>query len=301
MTESSLPVDIQRVLSEAERERLKTDILDTAIEERFHLVYAHLREVEAFISNGVDLIQRLEEATYQRHPQIHTDTDVIYIDSGPGPYSYHMLEEGKTDLDDKNYHKWQWSRKMDRARIRTAYTLASLITAKRIQEETGTIKPLQTLSEEDFAKYGPYLMYTSVDWQASHVKHALQIARQNGSFRIPDEKLVMYKHFTNSNGEVRPIVHTEDQMEGLILPNNPNGSKPRRAVIVSHPAHFVRIVSVLGKYPGVIPNETTLQLFPIPTPKEAVIPYATAELLGTIPTILVKQRASFAPYTNYQI
>lgn len=301
MTELALPVDIQRVLSEAERERLKTDILDTAIEERFHLVYAHLTEVEAFISNSVDLIQRLEEATYQRHPQVHTDTDVIYIDSGPGPYSYHMLEEGKTDLDDKNYHRWNWSRKMDRARIRTAYTLASLVTARRIEEETGSIKSPQTLSPDDFAKYGPYLMYTSVSWQASHIRHALQVARQNGSFRIPDEKLIMYEHFTNSNGEVRPIVHTEDQMEGLTLPNNPDGSKPRRVVIVSHPAHFLRLLSVLEKNPDRIPTETTLQLFPIPTPKEAVIPYATAELLGTIPTILIKQRANFTPYTNYQI
>ena len=301
MIELALPIERSRILSKEEGERLKADILDTAIEERFPLIYAHLFEVETFISNSVDLIQRLEQATYQKHPKVHTDTDVIYIDSGPGPYSYGMLKEGKSDLDDKNYHRWNWSRKMDRARIRTAYTLASLVTARRIEEETGSIKSPQTLSEDDFAKYGPYLMYTSVSWQASHIKHALQLARQNGSFRIPDEKLVMYEKFRNSKGEIMPITHTEDQMEGLDLPNNPDGSKPRRAVMVSHSAHFVRIVSVLGKYPGVIPNETTLQLFPIPTPKEAVIPYATAELLGTIPTILVKQRASFAPYVNYQI
>ncbi|MEK7551655.1 MAG: hypothetical protein AAB532_03575 [Patescibacteria group bacterium] len=301
MIELALPIERPRILSKGEKERLKTDILDTAIEERFPLVYAHLPEVETFISNSIDLIQRLELATYQRHPQIHTDTDVIYIDSGPGPYSYGMLEEGKTDLDDKNYHKWAWSRKMDRARIRAAYTLASLITAKRIEEEGGSLESPQALSVQDFANHSPYLMYTSVDWQEAHIKHALQIARQNGSFKIPDEKLVMYGQFINRAGEVKPIVHTEDQMEGLTLPNNPDGSNPRRVIIVSHPAHFPRLLSVLGKNPDRIPRETVLQLFPIPTPKDAVVPYATAELLGTIPTILVKQKGSFTPYRNYMI
>lgn len=263
--------------------------------------YANEPAVKLFLTNGIRMIQEFEEATYQKHPEIHTDTDVIYIDSGPGPYSYNMLEPGKTDLDDVNYHKWKWSRKMDRARIRTAYTLASLVTQKRIKEQTDVFKPTEELTSLDFEKYGPYLMYTTVDWQAKHIKHALKMARKTGTFKIPDNKLVMYETFTPRNGEEKPIVHTEDQIEGLSFPSSPDGSPPRRIAIVSHPAHLMRIMHILGKYPDSIPSESVLQAFPIPTPKDALTEYAKTELLGTLGTVFRSGRASLKPYINYEL
>lgn len=295
------PVENQRLLTTKQIGILWRDTLDSAIAERPETTNNNLANVKAFISNGIHMIQRFEQATYQRHPKIHSDTDVIYIDSGPGPYSYKMLEQDKTDLDDTNYHKWPWSRKMDRARIRTAYVLAAMITAKRIEEQTGTQKPILELTVEDFEKYGPYLMYTSVDWQASHIRRALQFTKGKGLFKIPDDKLIMYERFVNRQGEESSIAHTEDQIEGLNFPKNPDGTSPRRIVIVSHPAHLMRVMHILGKFPDSIPAQTTLQAFPIPTPSDATTEYAKTELLGTLFTALVKNKATLEPYNRYEL
>lgn len=295
MTEIS-PSEPSRILLKEQIDEFSEELFNKIDNEKWKdVAYANLLGVKIFIKNGIAMIQEFEEASDRRHPQVHADTDVIYIDSGPGPYSYNMLEPGKTDLDDVNYHKWNWSRKMDRARIRTAYTLASMITAQRTGKKT------TDLTSEDFEEFGPFLMYASVDWQASHIKHALSLARKKNTFKIPDSKLVMYEEYISRDGITKPIVHTQDQIEGLKFPNNPDGNPPRRVVIVSHPAHLMRIMHILGKYPDSIPNGTKLQAFPISTPKEALREYAEGELMGTLATVFKTGRASLKPYTNYEL
>lgn len=261
---------------------------------------ANEKALREFIEGSIAIIQELEKKTYQKHPDIHLDTDVIYIDSGPGPYSYKMLEPGKTDLDDINYHKWPWSRKMDRARIRAAYKITEIVTAKRISEKTGIKKDTKDLTADDFEQYGPYLMYASVDWQQNHINHVHKLAKEAGIFKIPDSKLITYTEFIKRNGEQKPIVNTEDQMEGLRFPLIA-GNSPRRIVMISHPAHFLRMMHILGKYPDSIPDQSTLQLFPIPTPIDAVEEYTKAEIMGTLATVFRKGRASLTPYTNYEV
>jgi len=303
MTElrETFPMDASRILSEQEVNSLHQHVIQTLQIERPEIMDAHTSEVDTLIGNGIGILQKFEKATDKKHPDIHTDTDIVYIDSGPGPYSYNMLEPGKTDLDDTVYHKWQWSRKMDRARIRAAYVLTAMITAKRIQEQTGEVKPTKNLTEEDFEKYGPYLMYASVDWQMSHVKHARDLSREKGAFKIPDSKIISYQDLTTREGEQKPIIHTEDQIEGLHFPPFEEGHPPRRIVMVSQPAHLIKIMHILGKYPDSIPQGTVLQLFPVSTPKLGVTEFAKAELIGTIVSIYKKGRASLTPYANYEI
>jgi tryptophan 2,3-dioxygenase len=192
---------------------------------------------------------------------------------------------------------------MDRARIRVSYTLAAMVTAKRIEEQTKTVKPPKDLTSEDFEKFGPYLMYASVDWQQRHIEYVLGLARQRerAQFLIPASKIITYKEYINREGEEKPIVNTDDQVEGLHFPPFNETHPPKRIVMVSHPAHLMRILHILGKYPDSIPQETTLQLFPIPTPKDAVTEYAKAEILGTLGTIFRRGRATFVPYANYEL
>lgn len=302
MEEQVLPEGQEpRLFSEQQAENLKQEVLETALAERPEIVGAHLEEVKTFINNGLGMVQQFEKATYQKHPKIHTDTDVIYIDSGPGPYSYKTLEPGKTDLDDVNYHKWKWSRKMDRARLRAAYTLASMITTKRIVAQTGLIITTKDLTPEDFKQYGPYFMYTSTPWQNAEIQEARKQLKGAEFSKIPDSKLHMYSEFATESGEIKEIVHTEDQIQGFQFPANPDGSPPRRIAIVSHPAHLMRIFHILGKYPSSIPEGTIIQPFPIPTPTDAVTEYAKAELLGTLGTVFSKDRASLIPYDKYQL
>lgn len=302
MTEIRTGDEPSRILSPDQSASLYQDILTTIDSEPWKdAAYANKPAVERLVKNGIDTINNLEKAAHQRHPEVNSDTDVIYIDSGPGPYSYNMLEAGKTDLDDVSYHKWSWSRRMDRARIRTAYKIAELVTAKRIEEQTGIKKDTRDLTPEDFEQYGPYLMYASVDWQQSHINNAKELARQSGTFKIPDSKIISYTNFVNHDGIEKPIVHTEDQMEGLHFPPFENGNFPRRIVMVSHPAHFLRLLHILGKYPTSIPTESVLQLFPTSTPKNAGTEYTTAEIMGTLATIFRKQRASLEPFTRYEV
>lgn len=282
-------------------ENLKQEVLETALAEIPEIVEEHLEEVKTLINNGLGMIQAFEETTRRPHPAIHTDTDVVYIHSGPGPYSYKMLEPGKTDLDDEAYHRWPWSRKMDRARIKAAYVLASMITAKRIVAQTGLIIDTKDLTPKDFEQYGPYFMYTSTSWQNAEVQEARKQLKGAEFSKIPDNKLIMYEEFINRQGKREPIVHTEDQIEGLQFPRRPDNNPPRRVAIVAHPAHLMRVMHILGKYPDSIPNGTVLQPFPIPTPVAAVTEYAKAELIGTIVTIFNRHRASLTPYDQYKL
>lgn len=284
-------------------ENLRQEVFNTALKDRSEMVSENLERVKTFIADGLKMIQIFERATHLKHPPINLDTDTVYIDSGPGPYSYDpdLLEPGKTDLDDLPYHKWPWSRNMDRGRVRAAYTLVGMITAGRIKKETDVEKQLKDLTPDDYKNFGPYLMYTSTTWQNSHIRHVFSQLKKSGQFKIPDSKLIMYEEFINREGERKPIVHTEDQIEGLKFPLKPDGNPPRRVAVVSHPAHLMRIMHILGKYPDSIPNGTRLQPFPIPTPIAAVTEYAKNELIGTMVSALIKNRASLRPYDKYQL
>jgi hypothetical protein len=291
-----------RVLDRYALVAFKRAVFDQARAERPEEVSANELAVETFINRGSDLIQELERVA-SPHPKVHLDTDVVYIDSGPGPYDYSMLPPGKIELEDTNYHKWSWSRQMDRARTRVAYQLAASITAGRIQDRTRKVVLPRDLSEQDFSQDGPYLMYTSTDWQNAHIRDVHAQLTDAGLFKIPESKLIMYEEFTSRTRERKKITHTEDQIEGLRFPHRPDGQPPRRVSIVSHPAHLMRIFHILGKYPDSIPDGTIVQPFPVPTPTKdnGVTEYAKAELLGTLATILKKGRATFEPYDRYQL
>lgn len=291
-----------RILSVEQKAQLAKEIFGKIDNEPWKdAAYANLLAVKSLISNGIDMIQGLEEETHGKHPKIHTDTDIVYIDSGPGPYSYKMLPPGKSDIEDSQYHQWPWTRKMDRARIRAAYALTSLVTAKRLEEQTGVIRKASELTKEDYEKYSPYLMYASTTWQNLEIKRAVELEREAGNFLIPDDKLIMYEDFTTSLGKQKPIVNTADQIEGFHFPPFDGKAPPRRIVMVSHPAHLMRIMHILGKYPQRIPAETTLQLFPIPTPTAAGQEYTKVEISGALAYIFRKDRATLTPFTRYEV
>lgn len=292
---------VNRLFSEQQAERLKHEVLQRALRERPEIVEKNLGQIKTFIDEGLNMIQTFEEATHKKHPKIYADTDVVYVLSGPGPYSYKMLERGKTDLDDTVYHKWAWSRNMDRARVRAGYALVGMVAAKRIENQTGAEKSPKDLTTNDYEEFGPYLMYASTTWQNSHIRHVHKLLSKSGHFKIPDSKLIMYDVFINRQGEKIPMVHTEDQIESLQFPTRPDGNPPRRVAIVAHPAHLMRAMHILGKYPDSIPAGTILQPFPIPTPVAAVTEFAGNELIGTIVTTFIRQRASLTPYTKYQL
>lgn len=316
MSEITANQEATRIMTDAQVSELRDRVFTAARtkETWSEKVNANLGAAQAFVDRGIDLIQRFERAAIP-HPTVHEDTDVIYIDSGPGEYSkkdsrlrypkssFQTDDAGNEVYRDTNYHKFPWSREMDRDRLRAAVALARMVTAKRVEQTTGVTKSTKDLTTEDFKKYGPTLLYSGAEYQNPHIAHVKDVFQQAGLLEIPDSKIKIYNSFTDRNGEVRKIIHTEDQIEGLQLPPNPDGQPPRRLVIVSHSAHLMRIVHVLGKYPNSIPDATTLQLYPIPTRTgdNGVMEYAETELLGTMATVFRKNRATLEPYTNYSV
>lgn len=293
--------------NEAQQFNIRTRVLDAAadpVRESWALLAkAQWSEVVQFVDHSIAMITALEGAS-RPHPTIHSDTDVVYVDSGPGLYSYakNLLPDGITELGDDSYHHRRYTRKMDRARLRAAHTLVREITARRMTDATGHPKPVNEVSEQDLAQFGPYLQYTSTTWQNEPTLQVMQKLRSQGLFQIPESKIIMYDAYTDSEGRQKPIVHTEDQIQGLQFVNDQGQTfEPRRVAMVSHPAHILRILHILGKYPTVIPENTTLQMFPIPTPSDGLTQYAQDEILGTLATILKKDRASFSPYFNFEV
>ncbi len=80
-----------RILSEEQADDFSGELLKEVDNEKWKdAAYANISEVKLFFKNGIDMIQKFEQATHQKHPEVHSDTDVIYIDSGPGPYRHAM-------------------------------------------------------------------------------------------------------------------------------------------------------------------------------------------------------------------
>lgn len=290
-----------RILTEQQILQLESDVFVQANLEGLIPSGTNLDQVKDVIAAGIVLMQRLERAAIP-HPQIYSDTDIIYHDTGPGPVK--GLYAG-VKLADFNYHALPSTRKMDRSRFAVSRQIAAMVTSRRIQEKTGYVKSTKDLTTEDYEQYGPYFMYSSTDWQNTHAREVIVDLRKDGYFKIPDSKIIMYDSFMDKTGKHKKIVHTGDQIEGLTFRNSPDGSTPRRIVIVTHPAHAVRILHYLGKNEDRIPEGSTLQLFPIPTPAgkefDATIEYAKAELMGTLKAVFKFGEASLKPYSKFEI
>lgn len=204
------------------------------------------------------------ESKVTPHPDIHEEADAIVVFSGPGAISKNVSPY--TDKDDR-YSQLPWSRKMDRARLKVAAFLMREITAKRLNREVSEI------TDEDVINNGPYLHYAGTPWENDHLKEAIK----SGEIKIPLEKLYSYSEIEDPSGNKRTIGNTADQITGFKMPE-----KPRRIVIVDHPAHLVRVLHMFGMFPERIPEGAVLQPFPIPTPKDGEFDYAKMELKGTL-------------------
>lgn len=287
MTEHTSCSDNSRLLTEHQKAILREGVLIQACEESPRAREASAGELENFIDLGIAMIDEFERAA-KPHPEIHADTDVVYVDSGPGPYSVSFPPyENKPD---NNYHNYAWSRKMDRARIRAGVVLVAETTAKRLG------KPAKDVTVEDILEDGPWLQYAATTWENNHVKAVFDELRQHGILKVPESRILMYDGMTDSNGIFQPIVHTAEQIRFLHFPE---GLVPRRFAIVSHPAHLVRILHTIEQFKDRISKDTVIQPFPLPTPPEGIFDYAKLELLGTVAGIYRHDppTASTTPHT----
>lgn len=272
-----------RVLGESELAQLRESVLGAARIDTPQLKDIDPQEVDAILDRDLAMLQEFEGAALP-HPQIHPDTDVVFIVPGPGEYSLNFPPyEEKPD----RYRHLPWARGMDRARVRAGVVLVSEITARRLGKKAREVTP------GDILKHGPWLHYATTHWENEHIKGVLF----QSLVKVPPEKVVMYEEIVGRDGKTRPIVNTADQLEGLRFPE---GVIPRRIAVVTHAPHMVRIMHMMEKYKESIPGGTIVQPFPLPTPVRGVHEYAKMELQGTLAAIYKLHTASPTPF-SYQL
>lgn len=238
-------------------------------------------EVHQILTEMIRKFDLLQQATSPHHPLIYADTDVVMIIPGPGP-----VKKGLGESPDR-YSDLDYTRKMNRARVRVAIALMLDVTKQRL-EEKGINKTTSQITGEDVLALGPYLHYADPPERLPNFALALKEHYP----QIPQEKVFMYDQIIDLTGRSRPIVNTSDQMHGLTLPDIPI----RRIAVISDPAHLLRAMYQLGLTPNRIPNHTIVQAWPIPTPRSGTFDHTKRQLVGTIASIYKLGTASKQPY-----
>src|SRR3989338_5726356 len=164
-----------RVFGETERTQLRERILEAAKVDTPQLKNIDPKDVDTILDHDLDMLQEFERAALP-HPQIYSDTDVVFVVSGPGEYSLDFPPyEKKPD----RYQHLHWSRKMDRARVRAGVILVKEITAQRLG------KSAKDVTSEEILQHGPWLHYSATHWENEHVKGVLA----QEVLKFPPEKI----------------------------------------------------------------------------------------------------------------
>jgi len=159
------------------------------------------------------------------------------------------------------YPDYSWTKGMDRVRVDYAVKLAQMA-------DCGS----------------PIIIYNGSDLQNSVLREAVK----RKEIKILSEKIMIVGENINN---------TVDQIKTFILPESLHKSG-HEIGLISHAPHLMRIVHILNKY-KTIPQNMTVRLFPIATPKEGKGDYAITEIKALLYYIFLgKNAGSIAyPYT----
>lgn len=292
MTEQSIPID--KPASNEQTNLLKRGVITQVKQEPDFRVDPEGPELADFLDSGIETIFKIEnesaDVRKMDDSRIHTDTDVIYIDSGPGTFSKRLQKkweltdkDGDFDKGDTQYKQYEWSRRMDRDRVMGGVYLAYRVTAKRCG------KAVNDLTAQDFAEYGPTIMYTATPLENEIIGKTVEHYQNLGLLKIPDSNIVMYDHIPAEDGKEKTIKHTGEQIEGLRFPLEREGlskvDMPRRLAIVSQAPHALRILHLLEQNKDNISPDTAVQIVAVPTPAEGFMEYTQKELEGTAASV----------------
>ena len=246
---------------------LKQRILTSALHDSPQISRVDKRKIDDILGQSLKLIDTLEKRAAEKLP-IYADTDIVWTISGPGAYSLEIPPY--VDKPDR-YSHLPWSRGMDRTRIDAGVRLVYEIAAKRKGAN------------------GPALLYHATTWEINHFSEAIAA----GLIRLPMEKVILYDTFKNlATNKVTTIINTSDQIDGL---SKIRALKPRRLVLVSHPAHLVRVLYMMGRTPKPLSSKTIVQVYPVPTPTEGQDDYAIMETTGILAYIYKYKKSSTKP------
>lgn len=197
-------------------------------------------KIEALRNARKDHTEKSPERLNRLYPP---EIDTVWVLSGPGTYFQETIEG-------KDYEFTRW---MDRDRIRLAIALTKEITASKIRQEAENTTGIRgsQISQDDIRKNGPAFIYNGIPQENEDFKKAMNDQNTLLAKYIPQRKITIIEEYTNEDGETYPIRHTGDQIESFFQ----NWQDPeslfyhaQNIAIVSNNEHFVRIPHYLKYY-----------------------------------------------------
>lgn len=174
---------------------------------------------------------------HNQHPPIHTNTDAVWVFSGPGTF-LKALEQGEESM----------TRWMDRYRILYGLSIVKQITAKKLK------KSLSEITQKDILESGPFFIYNGTKEENEDIRKAL---RQDLSI-LPMEKVILIDKVI-SEKSIQPIENTLDQVKSF--PKELIGKEiTSRIAIVSHAPHIPRILRYFEEF-NLFPESVTVEVF----------------------------------------
>ncbi|MDO8575792.1 MAG: hypothetical protein Q7R90_00585 [bacterium] len=274
-----------RVESSAERTRSIEQIYRAALAQ--HAKFAEIPEqkIKQVIEKSLSEIEELETAAGAGRalaaltPEIARTISAVWIFSGPGTYDKPVKED--------RYKQYPWARGMDRARLSYGAWLVRKISEKVSGEVMrGPMTELPRLvadAREMISRSGPVILYNGTELENSVVKDVLT----RTGIVIPPEKVMVA-------GE--GIQNTVDQVKTFELPEKLHHAGGEIGII-SHAPHLMRVTHMLSQYHP-LPDDMSVRLFPIASPKEGREEYVETEIKALLYYVFIGKNAHEDAYPS---
>ena len=269
----------------AERMRFVEKIYGAALAE--HAQFREIPEsnIKEVILTALEEIEKLEKAANPKNtlaaltPEVAKKISTLWVFSGPGTYDDPIKED--------RYKKYLWAKGMDRTRLSYTAWLARKI-SETVSGETlhGPINEIPERIQKDkklIAENSPTILYNGTELENSVVKDVLT----REGIIIPPEKIRIIGEGIDS---------TVDQVKTFKLPeelHRPGGE----IGLVSYAPHLMRIIHMLSQYNS-LPEDMTVRLFPIATPREGKEEYSTLEIKGLLYYVFLGKNAQVVAYPS---
>ena len=249
-------------------------------------------ELCSVIGSALDEVKKLENAANLQSAAASISRELaknivaVWDFSGPGVYD-------GPDRDDDRYKDISWARGMEHARLSYTAFLVRKIT-EILNGEVDIRGPISNVEErkQDIKKLisdsGPMVIYNGTLKENQRVEDVLE----RKGIIIPKEKMLVINNAHTNN--------TNDQIKTMLWPKELHQSG-KEVVLVSSAPHLMRIAHVLQQY-KTIPQDMSIRLFPVATPKEGKDEYAAMEILGLLYySYLAKEKSAAVEAYPYKI
>ena len=237
-----------------------------------------LQVIDSFEAFGEESKHHLQVSS-----EIAKEIGVIWDFSGPGTYGEPFKED--------RYKQFPWAKRLDRKRLNhTAMLERAIIEAKGendpLEPRTlGNIALRKMRLKDAIREKGPYIFYNGTSYENEVVR---DVVLRKGMI-IPKEKVIV---------AAEEVYNTIEQVTSFKLPDR-IGMGGAIALVSSAP-HLARIITLINHFKP-FPDNTTVHLFPVPTPEEGKVQYSEMEISGLLTYTFIQGIAKLEPSYRHML